>query len=62
MIKQHGMTGKRNAAKHANDKKQSYIHIRCDSILKSGAVKTAKDSGKTLSQWLIDLIAANSKY
>jgi hypothetical protein len=48
----HGMTGKRKAE----------IHIRSESRLKSGAVKTAQDSGKTLSQWLIDLISANSKY
>jgi len=58
----HGMIGKRNAEKSEAAKKLAEIHIRCESRLKSGAVKTAQDSGKTLSQWLIDLIAANSKY
>lgn len=58
----HGMTGKRNAEKPEISKKMADIHIRCESRLKSGAVKTAQDSGKTLSQWLIDLIKANSKY
>lgn len=58
----HGMTGKRNAEKSEAAKKLAEIHIRCEPRLKSGAVKTAQDSGKTLSQWLIDLIKANSKY
>lgn len=61
-MKIHRMTGKRNAKKPEDTKKMAEIHIRCESRLKSGAVKTAQNSGKTLSQWLIDLIAANSKY
>ena len=56
------MTGKRNAEKPETAKKLAEIHIRCESQLKSGAVKTAQDSGKTLSQWLVDLISDNSKY
>lgn len=56
------MTGKRNAEKPQTAKKLADIHIRCESRLKAGAVKTAQDNGKTLSQWLIDLIATNSKY
>lgn len=62
MTNQHGMTGKRNAEKPETAKKLAEIHIRCESQLKSGAVKTAQDSGKTLSQWLVDLISDNSKY
>lgn len=61
-MKIHRMTGRRNAEKPETAKKLAEIHIRCESRLKSGAVKTAQESGKTLSQWLIDLIAANSKY
>lgn len=62
MINQHGMICKHNAKKPEEAKKLAEIHIRCEPRLKSGAVKTAQDSGKTLSQWIIDLIAANSKY
>ncbi len=62
MSNTHGMTGKRNAEKPETAKKMAEIHIRCESRLKAGAVKTAQDNGKTLSQWLIDLIAANSKH
>lgn len=58
----HGMTGKRNAEKPKAAKKLAEIHIRCESRIKSGAVKTAQENGKTLSQWLIELIATNSKY
>lgn len=61
-MKIHRMTGKRNAEKPQTAKKLAEIHIRCEPGLKSGAVKTAQDSGKTLSQWLIGLIAENSKY
>lgn len=62
MTKEHGMTGKRNASKNDDEKKTSHIHIRCDSKLKSEAEKTAQENGKTLSQWITDLIKHNSKY
>lgn len=62
MDQQHGLTGNTNAAKQDNNKKLSSIHIRCDARMKAGAVKTAQDSGKTFSEWLIDLIKSNSKY
>jgi len=40
------------------ENKESYIHIRCNSRLKAGAVKTAQKEGKTLSKWLTDMINA----
>lgn len=61
-MKNNGYIGNQNAAKPDNDKKLSSIHIRCDPRIKAGAVKTAQDSGKTLSEWLVDLIKSNSKY
>lgn len=62
MKKQHGLIGKKNALKSDSEKKLSYIHIRCDRSVKAGAVKTAQKEGKTLSQWITDLIAKNTKY
>ena len=62
MTTKHGMIGKRNAKKPESKKKLSDIHIRCEPRIKSGAEKTAQESGKTLSKWIIDLIKSNSKY
>lgn len=59
--KRRGIIGKQNVEKQG-EKKQSEIHIRIETRLKAGAVKTAQECGQTLSQWLVDLIKANSRY
>lgn len=63
MIKKHGLSGKpSNHTKNDEDRKESTIQIRCLRRLKSGAVKTANDDGKTLSAWIVDLINKNVRY
>jgi hypothetical protein len=59
MTKEHGNTGKRNAAKSTDESATSFIHARCNTADKAKWVIAAQKSGMKLTEWLI--AAANEK-
>lgn len=50
------LRGNRNAVKTGIDKKESIINIRCSRSIRDAAHKNAALEGKTLTQYITDLI------
>jgi len=51
----------KNASKDSAEKAESFLYIRARRADKNRWVKTAQKAGKKLSEWVVEILNANSK-